>query len=99
MPEALGDDMEAALAALVQTAQTLPGAYRPEFSLTYWAGVTGGAEAWSCTFEGDILGDDGDRFFVVGHTAAEVLRRASDEAWRRVPPAPPAGRASIRPAL
>jgi hypothetical protein len=89
MPGDLGEDVDAALAALVNAAETLPGTYRPEFSLTYWAGVTEGAEAWSCTFEGDILGDDGDRFFVLGHTAAEVLRRASDEAWRRVPPSTP----------
>jgi hypothetical protein len=84
----LGDDVVDALAVLVNTADRLPGAYRPEFSLTYWAGVVDGAEAWSCTFEGDIHGDDGDKFFVMGHTAAEVLRRASDEAWRRVPPTP-----------
>ena len=30
---------------------TLPGSYRPEFSLTYWAGVTG-AERWCCSVEG-----------------------------------------------
>ena len=88
MPGDLGDDIAGALAALVNTAEALPGSYRPEFSLTYWAGVTDGAEAWSCTFEGDIHGDDGDRFFVLGHTVSEVLRRASEEAWRRVPPAP-----------
>jgi hypothetical protein len=88
MPGELGEDIAAALAALVETAETLPGTYRPEFTLGYWAGVTAGAEAWSCKFEGDILGDDGDSFFVLGHTAAEVLHRASDEAWRRVPPTP-----------
>ncbi|HEX4338206.1 MAG TPA: hypothetical protein VH062_20015 [Polyangiaceae bacterium] len=88
MPADLGDDIVEALNALVNTADTLFGAYRPEFSLGYWSGVAEGAEAWSCTFEGDIRGDDGDRFFVTGHTAAEVLRRASDEAWRRAPPAP-----------
>jgi len=64
----------------------LPGAYRPEFTLTYWAGVTK-AEPWCCSVEGDIMGDDGDRFDVLAHTAAEALRRASEEAWRRVPDA------------
>jgi hypothetical protein len=83
---ALGDNVEQALLALVETAETLPGSFRPEFTLTYWAGVSGGAEAWSCTFEGDIVGDDGGgRFFVLGHTATEALRRAAEEAPRRVP--------------
>jgi len=68
----------------VTTADSLPGTFRPEFSLTYWAGVRGGADAWSCTFEGDIH-DTGSQFFLTGQTAAEVLRRASDEAWNRVP--------------
>jgi hypothetical protein len=80
----LGDGVEAALAALVETADTLGGAYFPEFSLTYHAGVVDGADAWSCTFEGDIRGDDGDRFFVMGQTAADVMRNASEEARRRV---------------
>lgn len=80
----LGDNVEAALAALVETADTLPGAYFADFSLTYNAGVVGGAEAWSCTFAGDIRGDDGDCFVVKGHTAADVLRRAAEEASRRV---------------
>ena len=80
----LGDDVEAALRALVETADSIPGRFRPEFSLTYWSGVTGGAEAWSCSFDGDIRGDDGGKFFVLGRTAEAVLRRASDEAWKRV---------------
>jgi hypothetical protein len=86
MSGSLGDDMQQALEAMVDTAENLPGAFRPEFSLTYWAGVTEPAEAWSCTVEGDINGDNGtERFFVLGRTAAEALRRASEEAWRRVP--------------
>jgi hypothetical protein len=52
MTEALGDDVAGALAGLVTTADSMPGSFRPEFSLTYRAGVTGGADAWSCTFEG-----------------------------------------------
>ena len=66
MPADLGDDIVEALTALVDTADTLPGEFRPEFNLTYWSGVVGGAEAWSCTFEGDIVGEDGGRFFVMG---------------------------------
>jgi hypothetical protein len=85
MPGSDGDDVTDALAALVDTADTLPGAFRPEFSLTYWSGVADGADAWSCRFEGDIEGDDGSEFFITGQSAAEVLRKASEEAWRRVP--------------
>ena len=80
----LGDDIEGALAAIVRTADSLPGTYRPEVTLTYWAGVTG-AEAWCCSVEGDIHGDDGDQFSVSAMTAADALRKASAEAWRRVP--------------
>jgi len=82
----LGDKVEAALGELVQTMETLPGTYRPEFTLTYWAGVADGkAEAWSCTVEGDIHGDDGDSFTVLGRTATEVLVLAREETLRRVP--------------
>jgi len=83
----LGDNVESALADVVNTAETLPGTYRPEFTLTYLAGVTEGAEQWCCSVEGDIVGDDGDTFSVLGHTAAEALRKASEEAWRRIPDA------------
>ena len=34
--------------------------------------------------EGDIRGDSGSEFFITGQTASEVLRRASEEAWKRV---------------
>jgi hypothetical protein len=83
--EDLGDDVEAALARMTKTVDELPGAFRAEFSLGYWAGVVPPAEAWACTVEGDILGDDGSSFTVLGRTAAEALNRASDEARRRVP--------------
>ena len=87
---ALGDDIEQALTALIETSERIPGAFRPEWSLTYSAGVVEGAEPWKCEFEGDILGDKGTEVFaVLGHTAAEALLRASEEAWRRVPPARP----------
>ena len=82
MPGDLGDDVEAAFAALVSAVDAMPGAYSAEFSLDYWAGVTS-AEGWCCTVAGDIRGDDGDRFSILGHSAADVLRRASDEALRR----------------
>jgi hypothetical protein len=86
----LGDDIEQTLTALIETAETLPGKFRPEWRLTYWAGVAEQAESWHCEFEGDILGDNGTETFVVlGHTAAEALRRASEESWRRVPRSSP----------
>jgi len=81
----VGNDVEAALRAMVETMDALPGAFRPEFSLTYWAGVRDGAEAWACAVEGDIHGDDGSSFTLLGTTAADVLMRARDEAVRRVP--------------
>jgi hypothetical protein len=85
MTHTIGDDMKDALAMLVETADALPGTFRPECSLTYWSGVVGGAAALSCRFEGDIHGDAGSEFFITGQTASEVLRRASEEAWNRVP--------------
>ena len=89
MPELLGDDVAEALRALVLTAEKLPGTVRAEFSLTYCAGVNGEAESWSCTFEVDDDEDGGGEFLIVGHTAAEVLRRASDEVRLRVSPRAP----------
>ena len=89
MAELLGDDVAEALRALVLMAETLPGTFRSEFSLTYCAGVDGEAEAWSCTFEVDEDGDGGGEFVIVGQTAAEVLRRASDEVRLRVSPHAP----------
>ena len=87
MTGSLGDDIAAALAARVETVDTLPGTFRPEFSLGYWGGVVGDADAWSCRFEGDIHGDPdrGSEFFITGQTAADVLREASVQAWKRVP--------------
>jgi len=81
----LGDDVVEALAAMVDTAEALPGTFKSQFTLTYWAGVTPPAEPWLCTVEGDILGDNGSTFSVLGRSAAEALRKASDEAWKRVP--------------
>jgi hypothetical protein len=79
-------NVDDALQALVQTAAELPGSFRPEFQLGHWDGVTGGADSWYVRFEGDIDGDDGGSwFFVMGQTPQEVLLRAADEAWRRLP--------------
>ena len=74
-----------ALREMVNTMDTLPGAFRPEFTLTYRAGVADGADAWSCTVEGDIRGDDGSTLTLLGPTAAEVLIRAREETLRRLP--------------
>jgi hypothetical protein len=78
--------VDEALARLVATAATLPGQFRPEFELGHWSGVADGADAWYVSFEGDIDGDDGgSEFTITGPTAQDVLVRAADEAWRRVP--------------
>jgi hypothetical protein len=85
MRDELGTDFAAAFSEMVRTTEELPGAFKAEFSLTYWAGVKPPAEAWLCSVEGDIDGDDGSTFKVLGKTAADALRSASAEAWRRVP--------------
>lgn len=82
----LGDDVATALAEMVKTVETLPGQFKAEFRLEYWSGVVPPAEPWACTVEGDIDGDDGSEFTVLGVTAEAALRRASAEAWNRVPP-------------
>lgn len=86
--DSLGEDVATALAALVRTVDELPGQFKAEFRLEYWSGVDAPAEAWACTVEGDISGDDGSEFTVLGATAAEVLRLAANEAPRRVPKKP-----------
>lgn len=85
----LGENLTAALAEMVRTVEDLPGQFKAEFYLEYWSGVRPPAEAWACTVEGDIVGDDGgSRFTVLSTTAADALRQASAEAWRRIPPIP-----------
>jgi hypothetical protein len=84
VPGDIGSDLEAALAEMVRTADTLPGVFQPEFSLTYWAGVVEPADAWCCVVEGDLEGEDGGIFTVLGPTAADALRRAAAETLRRV---------------
>lgn len=85
------ESLDGALDQLVETANTLPGAFRPEFELGYWAGVDPAeADPWYVRFEGDIMGDDGSEEFVLtGRTPTEVLARAHEEAWRRVPGSDP----------
>jgi hypothetical protein len=74
------DDTAAALRELVQLADTMPGQFRPEFDLGYRSGVSDDAESWYVRFEGDI---EGTEFTVLGFTAAQALRKASEEALRR----------------
>ncbi len=84
----LGEDVVGALVEMVRTVEELPGQFKAEFRLKYWSGVVPPAEAWACTVEGDIEGDDGEEFTILGRTAADTLRRAAAEAWRRVPRKP-----------
>lgn len=78
--------VDEALRRLVETAATLPGQFRPEFELGHWSGVDSEeADAWYVRFEGDIHGDDGSEFVITGRSPQEVLSRAVEEAWRRVP--------------
>jgi len=80
----LGDNVEGALRDMTVTMDTLPGTFRPQFTLEFWAGVVPPAEPWCCTVEGDLMGDGG-RCSVLARSAAEALRLAAAEAWRRVP--------------
>lgn len=60
---ARGQDTAAALRELVDLAESLPGQFKPEFELGYWAGVSEGAERWYVRFEGDIRDNE---FTVLG---------------------------------
>jgi len=62
---------------------TMPGAFRGEFQLGYWVGVTEGSDAWSIRVEADI---EGTEFFLTGSTPSAVLRKAVEETRRRIPP-------------
>jgi len=75
------DKTATALREMVDLANRFPGAFKPEFELGYWAGVPAGAESWYVRFEGDIRDNE---FTVLGHSAAEVLERAADEARARI---------------
>ncbi|MGH8893221.1 MAG: hypothetical protein ACRDWY_07935 [Actinomycetes bacterium] len=78
----MDEDTMSALREMVEMADAFPGGFKPEFELGYWAGVVGNAERWYVRFEGDIRDND---FTVLGHTAAEALRRAMTEARERIP--------------
>ena len=73
LPEALDD--------MIDLIQTMPGAFRGEFQLGYWGGVTEGADAWSVRVEADI--EDAE-FFLTGAAPSETLRRAIEETKRRI---------------
>ncbi|WP_432881117.1 hypothetical protein ACQPYH_36695 [Kribbella sp. CA-245084] len=78
----MDDETAAALRELVEIADGIPGQFKPEFELGYWAGVAEGAERWYVRFEGDIRDNE---FTVLGHSAAETLRLAAREAQARIP--------------
>lgn len=69
-------DTVSALREMVELADHLPGQFKPEFELGYWAGVAEDAERWYVRFEGDIRDSE---FTVLGHSAAEALRKAARE--------------------
>jgi hypothetical protein len=50
----MDEDTAAALRDMVHLAKNIPGLFRPEFALGYWAGVQESAERWFVHFEGDI---------------------------------------------
>jgi hypothetical protein len=75
-------DTGRALREMVELADNLPGQFKPEFELGYWAGVAEGTERWWVRFEGDIRDNE---FTVLGHSAAEALLKAAREASDRVP--------------
>ena len=76
------DETATALRELVDLADNLPGQFKPEFELGYWAGVSEGAERWYVRFEGDIRDSE---FTVLDRSAAETLRLAAREAQARIP--------------
>ena len=77
------NELPEAMDALIQLIDTMPGTFRGEFQLGYWGGVTEGADAWSVRVEADI---EDTEFFVTGSTPSAVLRKALEEAKRKIPP-------------
>jgi hypothetical protein len=78
----MDSDVHRALDELVQLVDTMPGAFRGEFELGYWGGVTHGADCWWVRFEADIY--DGS-LLVTALTATEALDKARGEAITRIP--------------
>ena len=76
------DDVPAELARLVDLIATMPGAFRGEFQLSYWGGVSEGADAWSIRVEADI---EDTEFFITARTPGEALRMGIEEVGRRIP--------------
>lgn len=81
---AMYDGVPEALHRMVELLETMPGAFRGEFHLGFWGGVTGGADARSIQVEADI--EDGE-FFLTAQSPEEALQKALEETRRRTPPA------------
>jgi hypothetical protein len=87
------EDTATGLRELVEVADSFPRQFKPEFELGYWAGVTDGAERWYVRFEGDILDNQSA---VLGHSAAEALRKAASEALSHALKDPPSSARDLR---
>ena len=74
-------ELPEAMDELIELIDRMSGAFRGEFQLGYWGGVTEGADAWSVRVEADI--DDGE-FFLTGSTPSAALRKAFEETRRRI---------------
>ena len=78
------DDLPGELTRLVEVIETMPGAFRGEFQLGFWGGVTEGADAWSIRVEADM---EDTESFLTASTPVDAIQKALDEAQRRIPPA------------
>ena len=74
-------ELPEAMDELIELIDTMPGAFRGEFQLGYWGGVTDGADAWSVRIEADI---EDTEFFLTGNTPSAVLWKALEETKRRI---------------
>jgi hypothetical protein len=72
----MDSDLPAALDELIELIRTMPGAFRGEFELGFWGGVTEGADAWHIRVEADI---EDTEFFLTAPTPIAALRRAVEE--------------------
>lgn len=77
---AMDSELPQALEELIELIENMPGAFRGEFQLGYWGGVTQGADAWSVRVEADIRDTE---FFLTAPTPSLALRRAVEETKRR----------------
>jgi hypothetical protein len=46
-------ELPEAMDELIELIESMPGAFRGEFQLGYWGGVTEGTDAWSVRFEAE----------------------------------------------